>query len=195
MEMKEGAQKVPGIPFKEEVDLEEVWRECTAVEDEAECRRKLDEQRKKMQKELREVDRSSFVSKEMQECLKVSLQHQLQEVEKRRNDLMPEHQKVQKRTPNIQSVQDKRRNLQEESLAAKEEIRNISEEIEWKEERFTQLADKVDQNRMADAEMEAGLQGLQVGEGRGSNASQAVDCCLETMVEQVSLWERIRCIM
>ena len=41
-------------------------------------------------------------------------------------------------------------------------------------------------NRMADAEMEAKLQGLQDGEERiGSNASQAVDCCLETMVEQV----------
>ena len=39
---------------------------------------------------------------------------------------------------------------------------------------------------MADAEMKAELQGLQAGEDRkGSNASQAVDCCLETMVEQV----------
>ena len=47
-------------------------------------------------------------------------------------------------------------------------------------------SDKVDKNRMADAEMEAELQGLQAGEyGRGSNASQAADCCLETMVEQV----------
>ena len=38
---------------------------------------------------------------------------------------------------------------------------------------------------MADAEMAAELQGLQAGEERrGSNASQAVDCCMETMVEQ-----------
>ena len=34
------------------------------VEDDAECRRKLDEQRKKMQRELREVERLSFSSKE-----------------------------------------------------------------------------------------------------------------------------------
>ena len=40
-------------------------------------------QRKKMQKELREVDRLSFVSEEMQESLKESLQHQLQEVVKK----------------------------------------------------------------------------------------------------------------
>ena len=56
------------------------------VEEEAKCRRKLD-QRKKMQKELREFDRLSFVSKEMQESLSDSLQHQLQEVEERRNDI------------------------------------------------------------------------------------------------------------
>ena len=43
-----------------------------------------------MQKELREFDRLLFVFEEMQENIKESLQHQLQEVEKRRDDLMPE---------------------------------------------------------------------------------------------------------
>ena len=64
--------------------------------------------------------------------------------------------------------------------------------FEWKEERFGLLADKVDKNTI-DAEMEAALQGLQAGEERrGGNASQAVDCCLETMVEQVLAVGRIR---
>ena len=114
------------------------------VEDEPECRGKLDEQMKKMQKELREVDRLSFVSKEIQETLKQSLQHQLQGVEKRRNDPMPEHQKAQNSTQKIQSYQDKRRNLQKESMAAKQDMRKLREEIEWKEERFRLLSDKVD---------------------------------------------------
>ena len=74
MEKEEGAQKEPCIPFKEGV-LEEVWGHCMEVEVEAECRRKLDEQRKKMRKELREVDRLSFVSPEMQESLKESRSH------------------------------------------------------------------------------------------------------------------------
>ena len=113
------------------------------VEDEAECRRKLDEQMKKKQKELREVDRLSFLSKEMQESLKESLQHQLQGVEKRRNDPMPEHQKAQNSTQKIQSYQDKRRNLQKESMAAKQDMRKLREEIERKEERFRLLFDKV----------------------------------------------------
>ena len=79
-----------------------------------------------------------------------------------------------------------RENIQKESLAAREEMRKIREEIVWKEKHFTLLADKVDKNTMADAEMGAELQGLQAGEERrGSNASQAFECCLETMVEQI----------
>ena len=40
-------------------------------------------------------------------------------------------------------------------------MRKIREEIVWKEKRFTLLSDKVDKNTMADAEMEAELEGLQ----------------------------------
>ena len=108
-----------------------------------------------------------------------SLQFQLQEVEKRRNDLMPEHQRVQKRSQKIQSIQDKR------TICIKRAWRRkIKEEIDWKEERF-RLSDKVDKNRMTDAEMETELQGLQAGEERrGSNASQTGDGCLEAFWQQ-----------
>ena len=152
---------------KEQVSLSEkkglgrsVGRDCMEVEDEAECRRKLDEQRKKTQKELRDVDSLSWVSKEMHKSLKESVQHQL--------------------------PGQKEKFAERESLAAKEEMRKLREEIECKEERFSLLADKVDKNRMADAEMEAELQGLQTGEERsGRGASKAVDCCLVTTVEHV----------
>ena len=89
------------------------------VDDDAKCRRKLDEQRKKMQRELREVERLSFASKEVQENLVESLQHLLQEVEKKRNDLMPERQRVQKRSQKIQSIQDKRKKYAERKLGGK----------------------------------------------------------------------------
>ena len=76
--------------------------------------------------------------------------------------------------------QDKRWNLQKHSTAAKEEMRKIREDIDRKEERFRLLSDKVDKNRMADAEMEAEHEGLQAGEERrGSNASQTGNCCME----------------
>ena len=86
-----------------------------------------DEKRKKIQKELREVERLSFVSKEMQENLMESMQHQLQEVEKRRNDLMHEHQ-VQKRSQKIQSIQDKR---------------NIFRKKAWRQEKKCEKSEKI----------------------------------------------------
>ena len=75
--------------------------------------------------------------------------------------------------------------MQKTNPAAQEEMRKIREEIDRNEERFRQLSDKGDKNKMVDAEMAAGLQGLQAGEERrGSNASQAVDFRTETMVEE-----------
>ena len=52
-------------------------------EDEAESRKKLDEQKKKLQKELRDMEKVSCVPKEFQESLKRNLQQQLQEEEAR----------------------------------------------------------------------------------------------------------------
>ena len=66
------------------------------VEDETENRKNWMRMEKKLRKELREVEKLSNIPKEVQENLKNDLQHQLQEVERRRHDLMPEHQKVQK---------------------------------------------------------------------------------------------------
>ena len=57
------------------IDLEGVWEDCMEVEDEDECRRKLDVKRKKIQTEQREVERLSFASKETQENLTESMQH------------------------------------------------------------------------------------------------------------------------
>ena len=93
---------------------------------------------------------------------------------------MPEHQKVQKRSQKFKAFRIK------EGKCKKKATRRIREGIHRNEERFRHLSDKVDKNKMADAEMGAELQGLQAGEERrGCNVSQAVDCCLETMVEQI----------
>ena len=50
------------------------------VEDETESCKKLDGKRKTLQKESRDVEKLSLISKEAQETTKESLQHQLQEV-------------------------------------------------------------------------------------------------------------------
>ena len=183
----EGVQGGQGLPLTER---KRPGRRV--VEDEAESRKKLDDQKKKIQKELRDIEKFSCVPKELQESIKSNLQQQLQEVEQRRHDLMPEHQKVQKRQQKTQSIQDKRRNMQEESAAGQKEMQSVREEIDRKEERFRQLSDKVDKNKMVDAEMAAELQGLQAGEERrGSNASQPGDGCLEALWQQLIAFERM----
>ena len=68
-------------------------------------------------------------------------------------------------------------------LQHKRRLRNIREELDRNEERFRLFSDEVNKNKMVDAELQTDLQELQRGEERrGSNASQAVDCC----------WERTR---
>ena len=48
------------------------------------------------------------------------------------------------------------------------------------------MSNKVDKNKMADAEVAAELQSLQAGEERrGSNASQTGVCCLKEMLQRV----------
>ena len=99
---------------------------------------------------------------------------------------MLEHQKFQKRSQNIQSIQDKRKHMQKENAASEEEVLKQRDEVKQKEERILFLSDKVEKNKMADADMAAELQGLQAGEERrGSNASQTGDSCLEALWQQI----------
>ena len=100
---------------------------------------------------------------------------------------MLEHQKFQKRSQKIQSIQDKRKHTQKENAAADEEVRKLCDEVKQKEERNLFLSDKVENNKMAQADMAAELQGLQAGEERrGSNASQTGDSCLEALWQQIA---------
>ena len=55
------------------------------VEDEVVSRKKLDEQRKRSQRQLRELEQCTHVPQEVQSRIKENLQQQLQEVEQRRN--------------------------------------------------------------------------------------------------------------
>ena len=75
--------------------------------------------------------------------------------------------------------------MQKKSSAADEEMRKLQEELKQKEECLLFLSNKIDKNKMLDAEMAAELQSLQTGEERrGSNSSQAGDGCLEALSQQ-----------
>ena len=139
-------------------------------EEDAENKKKLDEQIKRLQKQLRDLEKFTCMPQDIQSGLKESWQQQLQDIEQKRNDLLPEHQRAQKRSQKIQCIQDKKRNMLKETFAAEEEMRKVREEINEREDRFQQLSRKVDGRRMATAELEDELRGLQAGEDRrGSN--------------------------
>ena len=71
---------------------------------------------------------------------------------------------------------------------AEEEMQKLLDDVNQKEERILFLSDRVEKKEMADVDMAAELQGLQAGEeeGRGSNASQTGDGCLEALWEQIA---------
>ena len=100
---------------------------------------------------------------------------------------MPEPEKVQKRSQKYKAFIIKEGICKKKLLRHKKRCGGSERKlIDRNEERFRQLSEKVDKNKMADAEIAAEHQGLQAGEERrGRYAAQAVDCCLETMVEQI----------
>ena len=84
-----------GLPSRRESGMVEGWDTGMDVE-EIQSRKKLDEQNRKLQKELRDIEKFSCLSKEVQESLKCNLQQQLQEVEQGRHDSC-QRQKVNKK--------------------------------------------------------------------------------------------------
>ena len=60
----EGVQGRARLPSRRESDLAEEWRVEMDLEDEAESRKKLDQQKRKLQKELRDIEKFSCVPKE-----------------------------------------------------------------------------------------------------------------------------------
>ena len=111
-----------------------VWK--TDREDEVESRKKLDEQRRKLQKELQYIEKFSCVPKEFQENLKSNLQQQLQEVEQRRHDFMPEHQKVQRISQKIRNIQDEKKKFAERQYRSRRGDAEAQEEHKQKEEAY-----------------------------------------------------------
>ena len=107
----EGVQGGQGLPPRRKIGMEEEWG--MDFEGEIESRKKLDEQWKKLQKDLRDVQKNSRVCrKRFRNAPKLICSSSCMRWRKRRHDLMPEHRKVHKRLQDTQNIQDKRRNLQ-----------------------------------------------------------------------------------
>ena len=111
----------------------------------------------------------------------------------RRHDLMPEHQKVQNRSQRIQSIQIKKEicKKKKESAAAQQEMRHLREEIDRNEERFRQLSDKVEKNKMLDAGMAAELQGCMQKKKEAAMLRKQVMAAWRPCGSNLSPWERM----
>ena len=77
-------------------DLDEGSR--MEVEEEVQSKKKLDEQRRNLQRQMRDIDKLTFLKPAVREAEKEKFVCLLQEVERKRTDLLSEHQKMQKRS-------------------------------------------------------------------------------------------------
>ena len=107
-------------------------------EEEVESKKKLDGQRKRLQKQLRELEKNH-----------VYVAGHSEQAQGRVATAATAHW-----SQKMQSIQDNKRNMHKESVAAEEEMRKVREVIRQREERFLQLSKKVESNRVATAELE-----------------------------------------
>ena len=103
---------------------------------------------------------------------------ELEEIERKRTELLMEHQKIQMRSQKLQGLQDKQKNHFKNACACEEEVRMLNEEMEERkalyETRFRALSEKSGDSRKVAAELEVEIHALQAGEERrGSSASQS----------------------
>ena len=92
--------------------MEEEWGMDMDVEEEVESRKKFDEQKGSYRRSCETMKTSRVCRKRFRKASRVTCSSNCKEVEQRRHDLLPEHQKVQKKSQKTQSIQDKRRNMQ-----------------------------------------------------------------------------------
>ena len=72
------------------------------------------QRKKELVTQMRKIDVSTDMLGKVVDEHKEKWRQELQDIERRRNDLLPEHQKMQKLSQKLQSVQDKKKTVPEE---------------------------------------------------------------------------------
>ena len=163
------------------------------VEEEVENKEKLDEQRRRLQKQVRETEKFTDMDQMFRDSQKEKWKEMLLEIEEKRNELLPEHQRMQKRSQKMQSIQDRKRNLLEEAGACEEEMRKVRDEINEREARYLQQSNKSTNNRMAAEDLEEELRGLRCRQGRKEEVAvprKPMPAASMRLRSRFSQWER-----
>ena len=108
----------------------------------------------------------------------------LQEIDRKKTELLPEHQKMHWRSQKLQSLQDKKRNYLKDACACEEEMQKLSEEMEERQARVQALSEKLGNCRMAADGLEEDTKDLQAGEERRGS------CALQVFTLGVALAEQ-----
>ena len=90
---------------------------------------------KHLQRQLRDMEKLTGMESMLQDRQKESWKEELQEVARRRTELLPEHQKMLGKSRKLQSLQDKKRNYLKEAGDCEEEMQTL-EENEERQARF-----------------------------------------------------------
>ena len=102
--------------------------------------------------------------KKLRDGQKEKWKEELQDIEKKRNKLLPEHQKMENSSQKMQSLQDKKRHFLKDACACDDEMRKVRDEMEERQARFLALSEKSGNCRMAADDLEEEIEGLQAGE-------------------------------
>ena len=152
------------------------------IEEETNCKKKLDERKKHLQRQLRDIEKLADMEQVLRDRHKEGWKEELQEIERRNTELLPAHHKMQKRCQKLQSLQDKKKKYLKDAGGCEEGMRMLHEENEERQARFQArcqtLSEKSGNFRKEADILEEEIQALQAEERRGSCASQSNGCCL-----------------
>ena len=153
------------------------------VGEEVDSKEKLEQRKKELLKQLRNINEGLDMPQATQETLREKWQQELQDIEQRRNDLLPEHQQMQMRSPKLQSLHYQKKKQCQKDLGNwagdSERIRN---EIEESHAQIEELGQQIQKVSMADVELDEEIRNLQAGDGqRGRCASQSNGCCFDPL--------------
>ena len=148
--------------------------------------KKLDDQRRKLQKELRDIEKFSCVPKEFQENLKrVICNSSCKRCGAKKARLHASAPESPEDIATDTKYPGQKKTFAERQVPQQKKRCGSSKRSSCKKRSVSFfLSNKVDKNKMADAEMAAELQSLQAEERRGSDASQTGACCKEALWQQ-----------
>ena len=100
------------------------------VEEETDCKNKLNERKKSLQRQLRDIKKFASTDPVFRDRQQEIWKQGLQGIERKGTELLWEHLKMQKRSQKLQSLQDKQRNHLKNACACEKEMQMLNKEME-----------------------------------------------------------------